>query len=265
MSYQVFRTALGTALVAALLGFSGAAGQDRDRTDRGPGTRADTARDNSFQGKIARVEADKRLIVFSDFRRSLLAAPGSGAKATPGTAAGDRGDRGTGDRGTGDKGTGDKGTGDKGTRPGDRGTTTPGDRGTGDRATTTGTGDRRTTGTTGLVTVAVARDAVIMLDGRKADLADLRTGYTVQMTSTGSPGATGSGIGESADKRAPGDGRMMTVTRIEAYTKPPAGTDRTGGKRPGDATGKGIDPGRDRLGDKGGDDRSRPAPGLDKP
>jgi len=184
--------------------------------DKGTG---DQKGDRTFQGRIAKVDADKKTITLSDVRT------GSGGTGTGGTGT----DR---DKGTGtDK---DKGTGtDK-----DKGTGTQKDKGTGsDAQKDKGTGSD--TGKSQQMMFTLADNTKVTLDGKEARLADLKEGYTARVTvgsqgsgtGTGSDKGTGTdrdkntgsdkGTGTDKDKSTTGQGANMRATRIEAFSKNP--------------------------------------------
>jgi len=166
--------------------------------DKGTG---DTGKSGqTFQGRISKVDSDKKQITLSDVRGGTGTGTGSG----------------TTDKGTTDKGTTDKGTTDKGTT----------DKGGSDKGTDTGKGQQ--------MVFSVGDATKITLDGKEATMRDLKEGLTARVTARaqGSGGAekdrgtkdrTESGSGDNKDKGTTGQGQghAMMADRIEAFTKAP--------------------------------------------
>jgi hypothetical protein len=127
--------------------------------------------------------------------------------------------------GTGDRGTGDRGTGDR----------------TGDRGTGTGAGARGTS-----MTFLLAENARVTLDGKQAELSDLKSGmrarvHTARGAGDKSTTGTGDRTGDRTSERTTGDrtgagaGRAMTADRIEAISSGAGtGTRGTGTERRND-------------------------------
>jgi len=153
MTKRYLMTAAAAAVVALAAGAFAAFNQEeKDKGDRGSGDKAASA----LQGKITRVDADKRSIVLSEVKG------GTGGTGT-GTNPGDK------DKGTG---TGDKGTGDKGQE----------------------------------MTLMVAENAQISVDGKKAELRELRPGYFARVSIRQGDKGTGTGTGDKDRAPAPGTG-----------------------------------------------------------
>lgn len=196
-------------VVLAFLAASVSFAEEKGKNEKGTGDRASAS---TIQGKIMRVDPEKRTLVLGEVKRGAGIGGDKGTGGTTGTG----GDKGT---GTGDKGTG---TGDKGTG-GDKGSANQGQE----------------------LTLMVAENAQITLDGKKAELRDLRQNQFARVSLRQSDRGTGgdkgtTGKGTEGDKGTTGKGtegnksgaekgtgagnvggRNMTVDRIDAFSKEP--------------------------------------------
>jgi len=185
------------ALALVCLATVGTLAEDTRRKDD-RGDKSSTASRGTYMGRIVRVDIDKRTLVLGEITER------DGKRITTGSGTG-----------TG-SGTEKPGT---GTAGGDR--------------TGKGTAADRT------MTFTLNDKTRISLDGKEATIRNLKMGlYARVHTDSGTSGTSGKATtgGTAADRDKTGSsstGRMMTATRIEAFTKAPArtGTGSGTGKR----------------------------------